>query len=299
MCDRVTSYEKSDNCTMEFPLMRKIIYECSKFIAKPFIHFSGHGEPLCYPEIDKAMKLCYKNKLTWSMTTNAYLLDKYAEDIVLNGCHSLNISIHGIETDHDRITGISGSFKKAIKGIRTIDELKKRSSQTYPLIAINCVFNNENVQNLKQVLDAFIGLPITNVVFQNMMFLKDHLKDKGRFLIQEKEKLEKLISFVDYIKNNKLPVAVDVYPYIKRQDIVGYYTDIDYPFRQSCIIPWVTMRVYPNGDVRLCNQFFGNLRRESFKLIINNKSARRLRYLVRKGKFTSSICFRCCHRQYY
>src|SRR4030065_760875 len=67
---------------MDFSLMEKIITECSKFLYKPLLHFSGQGEPLIYPEILNAMQLCNEKRMKWSITTNGYFLEKYVED-----CH--------------------------------------------------------------------------------------------------------------------------------------------------------------------------------------------------------------------
>ena len=45
--------------------------------------------------------------------------------------------------------------------------------------------------------------------------------------------------------------------------------------------------------------FYGSLENGSLKTIINSDKAKGFRDRVRKGKFESFLCFRCCHRQYY
>jgi radical SAM protein with 4Fe4S-binding SPASM domain len=83
-------------------------------------------------------------------------------------------------------------------------------------------------------------------------------------------------------------------------DIFGYFLDRDYKFNESCILSWLTARIYPNGDVGLCNSYiFVNLNTHSLKEIINNKQGQSFREMFRKGKFEREECFRCCHKHYY
>jgi len=291
--------KKYNKEVMDFSLMKKIINECSKLWLKQKVHFSGYGEPLVYPEIKETMELCRQKKIKWSITTNGYLLKEFAESIISNNCNSINISIHGDKSENNRITGLEKAFEKTIEGIKKLDEVKKKSGKNKPLVAVNCVFSHDNVQNLKNILDIFVHLPINSITFQHLFFSEDNLKNKEDFLIVKDDELNKLIEFIDMIKNKKLPIKVNFYPKIKRKDIKGYYTDKDYRFGESCIIPWLSARIYPNGDVKLCDWFFGNLKESSLKSVINSKRALKFRNLIKKGEFKMSDCFRCCHRSYY
>lgn len=299
MCEYAKSKRKNHKI-MELSLMKKTINECSRFLFKPKPHFSGVGEPLVYSEIKKAMQLCKQKRMKWSMTTNGYLLEKYAEDIVKNNCNAINTSIHGDEFENRRITRVKDSFERTVRGIKKLNIIKKKLGKKKPLVAINCVINNKNVQNLKSILNMFMKLPINSVTFQHLVFYENNLKNNEDFLITKKDKLSKLTEFVDFIENNKFPVKIHFFPKIKRKDIIGYYTNKNYPFNMSCVLPWLTVRIHPNGDVKLnCSTIFGNLKTESLKSIINNKEALKFRNLIKKRKFKAPVCFRCCHRQYY
>ena len=298
MCTNARSRVQSHE-SMDFRIMKKAIDECSNFMFKPRLHFSGLGEPLVYPKIKEVMELCREKKLKWGMTTNGYLLEKYAQDLVLNNCSAINISIHGDSVIHDSITKTKGAFDKVISGIKKIDELRKSSKKNTPVIAINCVFNNDNIPHMKQILNEFIKLPINSVTFQHLTFYETDLEGSSSFLIKNKDKLDKLIEFVDFVSKGRFPIKVNIFPKIKRSNLVRYYTDKGYKKSYgSCIIAWLSARIYPNGDVGTCMQVFGNIGSEPLKKIINSENAVKFRNLIRKQKFNAPICFRCCHKNY-
>lgn len=285
--------------TMDFSLMSKLINQAASFLVKPKVHFSGLGEPLVYKEIKSVMRLCREHKIKWSMTTNAFFLQRYIDDIINNNCYGLNISIHGDATTHDKITGVEGAFSRSIAAIKQLHHAKKSKHKNRPLIAVNCVISNANVQKLKQNLDIFLQLPINSVTFQHLSFMPQELSNRDDFLILDKDLFEKVASFLDYVEANRFPIKVNVYPKIKKNDIAAYYADEHAGFNNSCILPWLTLRVYPNGDVKLCEVLLGNIQDEPLGSIVNNRKTRELRNRIRKGRFNSPMCFRCCHRHYY
>jgi MoaA/NifB/PqqE/SkfB family radical SAM enzyme len=297
LCSAEINHDKQ---LIKFSTIKKIINECSSYLIKPRIHFSGYGEPLVYPKIKETMKLCKEKKMKWSMTTNGFLLEKYAKDIIESDCDAINISIHGKELEHERITKIKGSFDKTLKGIKKIEKLKKNHKKKRPLMAINCVFNNENIPKLKDILNNLSKLPVNSVTFQHLTFTKNDMKNKNSFVIKNKNKLNQLIEFVKYVENNKLPIKVNFFPKIKTKDLIDYYTNENKEFKNSCVIHWLNARIFPNGDVKtFCNYKLGNVKKDKIKKIMNNKKARDFRKMVKKKGFMSNMCFRCCHRHYY
>ncbi|MBY9009574.1 MAG: radical SAM protein [Candidatus Lokiarchaeota archaeon] len=292
---------------MDFSLMEKIIIECSKFIFKPLLHFSGYGEPLLYPRIKETMELCDERKNKWSMTTNAYMLEKYVEDVVSNNCYAINISIHGNAAQHDKITGIKGSFDKVIKSILKLEEVKQQYNKITPYIALNCVITNINVTHLKDILKLLQSLPVSSITFQHLHFSINNLRmenESGMHLQTiDKANLHELNEFLTYLEHANLPIKTFTYPKIKRKDIIGYYSDPFYKFNNSCIYPWLSVEIYPNGNVQLCNQVIGNLETDSLKSIIKSKKANEFKNWVKQEKtdpFSQSPdCFRCMHQRYY
>lgn len=186
MCDEGADSVKPVR-KMELSTLEKVLKECSTFAIKPRIHFSGLGEPLVHPEIASFMQLCRQYKINWSMTTNGYLLEKYAASLVENECRGVNISIHGIGTDHDRVTGINNSFTRVMSGLEKLDMAKRNNNAVLPLIAVNCVITNQNISNLKAILDYFLDLPVNSITFQHLIFSNDDFINKKPHVIHEKK----------------------------------------------------------------------------------------------------------------
>lgn len=284
---------------MELTMLKALINEAAAMKIKPRIHFSGMGEPLIYPDIDKVLAQCSELKLSCSMTTNGLLLEKYAKELVVNNCRAINLSIHGTISEHEKITGTVGSFEKVVKGLEALSEEKKRYKKAKPTVAFNCVINNDNIPNLREILNTYAKFPVNSITFQHLVFQKKDMVRQKPHIVSDLDKLNMLIQFNDYVEQNKMPIKCSIYPRIRKEDIVGYYTDKNYSFNSTCILPWLTVRVRPNGDVQVCDQIFGNLENDSLNSIINNAKARSFRDKVRKGEFNKAVCFRCCHRQYY
>jgi MoaA/NifB/PqqE/SkfB family radical SAM enzyme len=303
-------YRKSrtrDIETMEFSLIEKIVTECSKLKIKPLLHFSGQGEPLIYPEIREVMQICKEKRMKWSMTTNGYFLDQYAEDLVSNNCYAINVSIHGNALENDAITGVDSSFDKTSRSIKKLEEIKTQRKKKTPRIAINCVINEYNVTNLRSVLDAFLELPVNSIDFAHLHFKENDIKerdDSTNPAVIRKKNIQELIKFNSYIEETKFPINTFFYPKILKKDLVGYYTDKHHRFssrvNESCIFPWLNVFVKPNGSVFCCSKDIGDLRTSSLNEIINSKRAVEFRERVRKGiEPKPPGCFRCPHKHYY
>ncbi len=298
MCDEGADSVKAVK-RMDFETMEKLIQECSSFTIGPKIHFSGLGEPLVYPEIAKLMRLFKDRKVHWSMTTNGYLLEKYAEDLVENDCRAVNISIHGIGPDHDRVTRISNAFDKAITGLQKLDSARRDKNSSLPLIALNCVITNQNVSALRSILDRLLSLPVNSLTFQHLIFSREDFLNKEPFIIHEDEKIDLLKQFISYVNANKFSKKINFFPKIKAGDLRDYYSVTRGKFNHSCILPWLSVRIYPDGDVGMCDVVFGNIRKATLKSIINNDEAIAFRRRLIDNEFRSPACFRCCHRHYY
>ncbi|MFH1823132.1 MAG: radical SAM protein [archaeon] len=88
------------------------------------IIFSG-GEPLLVYWLEELIKKCSKAKMYITLITNAILMTKErALSLKKAGLNDLQISIHHYdEKINDKLTKISGSFKKSVEGIKNALEV--------------------------------------------------------------------------------------------------------------------------------------------------------------------------------
>lgn len=79
------------------------------------------GEPLLHPEIGTILEIAASRRLRVVLLSNATLIDEKMAQMLSGYVHEVQVSIDGTEQSHDRIRG-SGSFKKAMEGIRNLQD---------------------------------------------------------------------------------------------------------------------------------------------------------------------------------
>ena len=86
------------------------------------------GEPLVYKEIFMLSNFLNKKNIQFSYSTNGLLLKKYVKNILDDPPHMISVSLDGYTPHlHDEIRGLKGSWQKALDGLQTlIDEKKKK-----------------------------------------------------------------------------------------------------------------------------------------------------------------------------
>lgn len=296
MCESRRS-NKTPRHHMELDVIERLIKDCSRLRIKPRFHFSGLGEPLVYKNVKRVMELCNQYKIHWSITTNGFALHNHIENLVENNCSGINLSVHGIEDVHNTIVGTANAFKKVQGAVQALEIEKRRKGAKKPRVAINCVITNHNVLQLQEIYEEFEEWPVSSMTFQHVSFSKEECIDKVDFSITDEEKLNSLVSFMDSIKQ-KANVPVHFFPAIAKKDIASYYKDPEFPSKIQCALPWLSLRVYPSGKVKMCEIDFGDISSMSITDVMNSDAAVNFRSMVSKGKFNGDICFRCCHRAY-
>jgi MoaA/NifB/PqqE/SkfB family radical SAM enzyme len=263
------------------------------FFIRPRIHLTG-GEPLLVTRIDDLIQHAVRKGFKTSLTTNGILLSKHAEVLASQGISNVNVSIHGPRDIHDLITGMPGSFARAMEGVGMLRRLGSACPEGPPRICINCVINGHNYDALEETIRCVQPSGADAISFQHLSFSS---QDVGNEFCQVN--VERLMAQIRRIREKQHGMRVLFYPRVQREDLTAYYGDLSHNFGQVCIAPWFIMRVGPNGDVHPClRHTCGNLRTDTCPLrsIWNNVEFRRFRRMLKSGLFPG--CVRCCHRQY-
>jgi radical SAM protein with 4Fe4S-binding SPASM domain len=87
-------------------------------------------------------------------------------------------------------------------------------------------------------------------------------------------------------------------PALNPEKINTYYSDLETPVRNHCIVPWCQANINYNGDVHFCADYpdyvLGNIKEQSFREIVNGDRANRFRKSLNEsegGMFPG--CLRC------
>ena len=116
-------------------------------------------EPFIYPHISELIEYIVAHNLRVHITTNVTLLHRYAEELV-DLCTkpeslTITLSLDGIDEVHDAIRGVKGTFNKALKGLRGIDERKKEAGRKWPEVGICYTISNYNCHHISEFVQWF------------------------------------------------------------------------------------------------------------------------------------------------
>ncbi len=308
-------------CSMCFERLRKprpemrlsdwqrIIDQIKRF--RPRIHLSG-GEPFLYPHIIDLIALIKRENLFLAITTNGTFLDKHAGEIVARGVNRLHISIDGPEKIHDRIRGVSGTFKKLMTGLEKIQKL--RNTGRLPVIRINSMINLNNPAAMQEVINIACNIDAESVQFQHPLFVDKQSLTSHRFFLKKNLKLD-----LNYWQNANINIEkpkdyagageiirnlqaertinVTIFPDTSGKELEAYYSNANSFYRihqGTCHAMWNTATIHPSGDMESCPDYVvGNCQGSSFLGLWNNNAMKKLRKRIRQNNFFT-VCHGCC-----
>jgi len=297
-----------------------LINDLSRFSPKPLILLTG-TEPFMYPEILKIIETIVEKKLSLHITTNGTLLSGYARRLV-DLCLSpfgidVTVSLDDLGEAHDRIRGVTGTFNRAIEGIRAIVNAREEKKQLFPLINITCTISSYNFERLEPFVDWFMEqkIPVESITFNHLWF-KDaaHVTQHKQFFGGQASVAEVNTGGVDrsaidmaavyrqlqHIKKKCAGTSLRIHqePDLPLQDLLLYYKE---PCRfvsyDRCSAAWRNISITPKGNIILSPLCFlpalGNVKRQSFSSLWNSKAFREVRCKLKKAR-AYPVCSRCC-----
>lgn len=149
------------------------------------------GEPMLNSDFLKIAEICSEKFAKIQVQTNGtFITEEMAKKLEALGVHSVNISIHGTETTHEYLTGVRGSYQKAISGIKEI-------LKTNVGISTNFVITSKNIEEFSGHVDYMYSLGVRE--FSLTRFTPTGVGACSKFLDVSKDELLKVLQYT----NNK------------------------------------------------------------------------------------------------
>ena len=119
------------------------------------ITFSG-GEPLCRPDIYEIMNHAKEQGFFFGLKTNGTLITKPIADRLKEiGFSRVDVSIYGSRAKtHDYVTGVPGSYDKAIRAIKLLRERKIGVNIKTSIMKFN-IDEKQEMEKISRELDAY------------------------------------------------------------------------------------------------------------------------------------------------
>jgi len=253
------------------------------------------GEPLLRSDIGAIIKEAnLLNYRTILVVTNGLLLEEKARELLESGVTHITVSIDGIGDTHDAIRGVKGCFDKAIRGIKTVQKLKKEMNLNVAVTLITLLLMKRNVNEIPRLielsrelgvywdfnlldrnLDIFDGIPFSEI------FVKDH------------QKVDEIIDYLSKIRDEWPGVLSPIIckhilrfarKYLKGENVDNYH----------CVHGYEILHIRSNGDVHSCwiMEPLGNLRKAKISDIVGTDKHRELarRIYMRDCPGCTNLC---------
>lgn len=233
------------------------------------IHLSG-GEPTLHPDLETLIAHMSKRGLRVTMTTNATLITRErSRSLAEAGLRGVNISLDSPDPRlHDRIRGVKGAWKRAIKGFRYLRRRMKKGK-----VRVNTVVGRLNYASLVDLPDMVAELGADAL---NLIPLDDHTGDLQRLSKRQIKAYNERIAPVIAEKSLALGLmqyARQAYPFGQTSREInlsrnGFYAQGFYD-RHPCFAPWTHAMIDHVGRVSVCcmlreGPIMGDLRQQSF-----------------------------------
>jgi len=293
--------------------LEMLVDDLSSF--RPAITLFG-GEPLMYSNWERLVAHIKSKKMRVNMVTNGTLLDGFVEKTVELGVDELIFSLDGPEDVHDEMRSGKGIFRRATDAFRKLKEYKERTGKKNPKVNVNTTIFETNYRRLDEVLDVAEEIGTDTITFHHLIFQSEAICSSNSRVFRDEFGLdcrdwtgfaretlpdidtEFLIDMLKRLRARKSPVSVSVYPNFTDDEIRRYYTSFEFvpdSYAPRCISPWMTVYIFPNGDVKPCLDVCfvaGNILEERFPEIWNNEKFRRYRSVLKKRGYFPA-CTRC------
>jgi len=189
-CARYEEHEKLNKESKKFqmPVERWLeIIEEAKEINALIFNIEGINEPpavpeLFFPVINKVKEV----GMYGIVTTNGTLWkEEQLKNLVEISWDRIHFSVHSTKAEiHDTLTGVKGSFKKAIENIKILNKWKKKLHSERPMLNINICINKLNFRELPEIVKLASSLNAAYIFTEPLMVYSDFGK---KFKLNEKE----------------------------------------------------------------------------------------------------------------
>jgi radical SAM protein with 4Fe4S-binding SPASM domain len=282
---------------------------------KPVTYIWG-GEPFLYPDLIPLVKYMVEKGLFVAVNTNGTFLERYAEDIVRDKWSTIFVSLDAFRDVNDEIRG-KGSYDKVVAGFKAINAEKKKQNSKYPMVlAIVTTVTNKNYLDIANLAEASREYGLDLHIFNLGTYTNDSIVAAQRDLMKKEfdtdiDCLEgyntgyntgidgkKLHKILEDIHSKDFGHPMLTVPVLNPEKTNTYYSDLETPVRNHCIVPWCNANINYDGDVHFCADYpdyiLGNIKEQSFKEIFNGERANHFRKAIHaseNGLFPG--CLRC------
>lgn len=163
-------YKDKKKTPLTLQEIKKLVDEASQIGIPTFI-ISG-GEPLLHPNIIEIINYTSYKIENVRLNTNASLInDKIASGIVQSNIKEIWISLDGIGNYYNKFRGVEDAFDKTTRGIRELNEAKKKYNKKTPRILIDTIVSHDNIPQLPKLISLLAKYNVDEVTLTHTWYI--------------------------------------------------------------------------------------------------------------------------------
>lgn len=248
LCDKCAKLKMKNNQKEMTTQEVKRTIDSLKSLGVSVLDFTG-GEPLLRRDIVELLSYASSSRCMTHLSTNGYLINKkLAEDILLTGIDSINISVDDSISDSvDERTGVKGSFSLIDNAIDHLINARKRLKRNVRISAVT-VIDERNISNIENII-KYIKIKKFDSVTLNLLHRFSDSSDGSNCSLDFTNKIDKLIdqikgdpfieTSIDYLNISKVFIDKGISPI---RCVAGYsHIMVDTYFRVFPCFPWIEL----------------------------------------------------------
>ncbi len=276
LCPVGSGNNKREKGKLALDNFKKIIDEIGGYIYD--LVLTNYGEPFLNPQILDMLYYAQEKRISTRLITNALLIDNVsAAGIVKSGLDRIVISLDGIDQETYSSYRIGGQLSKVIEAINLIVEAKNEQKKSLPLVYLQFIITKYNEHQMEEARDLAKKLKVDRLIFKKLCDLNG------------------FPSSLSYLERY-LPSNAAYRAYKIEGCAISYNTDK--PDINFCPMAWNYPAVNWDGSLYPCcfdygDLEMGNVFKDGFKNVWNNKNFIRLRSKISKNKNILPVCGKC------
>lgn len=153
------------------------------------------GEPMLHPQFKEILKLCCANFAKVMIQTNGtYITGEWAKLFSKMGVYGVNISLHGPEKVHEKLTKVEGSFTKAFVGLKNVVSKARNVN-----VASNFVLTKRNYIFVEDTMDLLYDVGVREFTFTR--FTPTGIGKENADLLLSRDELNETLAIIVKKKN--------------------------------------------------------------------------------------------------
>jgi len=264
------------------------------------VGLSGSGEPFFNRDMLEIIRYAQRRGAAVLTTTNFTMCHNMLEDLVDSGLVLLKVSLDAATAPtYLRIRG-KDFFQRILDDIRALQAIKARRGSRTPFLRLQFVIQRDNLGEIAAFAELAASLGANSVYYQP---LDSILVPEGKDLATGVT-TERLITGLRAAQQYARAAHIGTNARLLLRHLPDYYRKYqvvpDKPPARVCLLPWFSVYITVDGDVRPCCSFretetlvMGNLFTEPFTRIWNNEKYQAFRRAARERKLLYEVCRNC------